>query len=200
VKARINFVSKNSPSYVIEMDILEDGAIVERGYTFINSRALELLMRGLGVEKMRDLKGRTFETGEEQIHEKALKNFLEKQYPREEGLEIKSYFEVSDSNNDINVYKITAIFQNKNIRNFLIGREESYWSVHVSCYRKGFVYCPCCRAAVLLREDMFKLLMDHFEVSDYKDMIGEEFIVNVFEEPRLALFLLALKEGYPNLV
>ena len=34
MKARINFVSKNSPSYVIEMDILEDGAIVERVYIY----------------------------------------------------------------------------------------------------------------------------------------------------------------------
>jgi hypothetical protein len=51
-----------------------------------------------------------------------------------------------------------------------------------------------------LREEMFKFLMDHFEVSSYKDMIGEEFIVNVFEEPGLAIVLLALKEGYPDLV
>ena len=198
VKTRINFVSKNSPNYVIEMDTLEDSAIVERGYTFINSKSLELLMRGLGVENRRDLKGKTFETGERQTQVEALKGFLERRYPGEEGLEIKSYFEVIESNNDINVYKITAIFQD--MRNFLIGREESYWLVNVACYRKGFLRFPCCREAMPLREDMFKFLMDHFEVSNYKDMIGEEFIVNVFEEPGLAIVLLALKEGYPDLV
>ncbi|NMB91262.1 hypothetical protein GYA37_00240 [candidate division WWE3 bacterium] len=196
VKAKIHFVKRMKPNYVVWLHISGDGA-GSGGSLLINPRTLELLMKSLGVKNLRDFKGNhTFDVDYFEFDvKKVLENFLRSHYPKERGLKISTYREREKKYNPY-VWKIIRI--KPNVRHLLLDREENYWAIRVESHPKGYM-TPLTISTAFLKEEAFTLVMKYFEVERPKDLVGKEFRAN-FDDAQALLLSVAIKTMYPKFI
>jgi hypothetical protein len=195
LKAKICGVHRKRPNYTIGL-LVSWGGGGASGYFLINLQTLQFLIKSLGAKNLKDLSDKTFDT-EEWCPEKALRGFLQKHYPDAEGIEISSYTNKRPKYTPA-VWKIISV--HPDTKHFILGREEKYWVIRVEGHPKGCVL-PVAVGPAYLREKAFGLLMEHFGVSEPKDLVDKEFRVNVdFEDPQAALLIVAMKDKYPELI